>query len=177
MRLPVILFFVLISLLTAQLPPDAGDDAAFTSLLISTQGLHFIKDLLISKALSSLIPLRIPQIQQSHNIPLLGNVVVLLSNITINQINVSESYITPGDSGINIVVSGATANLSLDWSYSYSYGWFIPYQISDRGTASVKQRDSTKMPQSAAEGVKFSSSNASCANCGGDDCEEWNLEY
>lgn len=137
-RLPVILFYVLVSLLTAQLPPAAGDDAAFASLLISTQGLHYIKDLLISKALSSLIPLCIPQIQQSHNVPLLGNVVVLLSNITIHQINVSESYFTPGDSGINIIVSGATANLSLDWSYCYSYGWFIPSQISDRGTASVK---------------------------------------
>lgn len=63
---------------------------------------------------------------------------MLLSNITIHQINVSDSYITPGDSGINIIVSGATANLSLDWSYSYSYGWFIPSQISDRGIAAIK---------------------------------------
>lgn len=36
-----------------------------------------------------------------------------------------------------IVVSGATANLTLDWKYSYST-WLIPISISDKGSAFVE---------------------------------------
>lgn len=37
-----------------------------------------------------------------------------------------------------IIVSGGTANLSLNWHYSYSPSWLWPLDISDRGIASVK---------------------------------------
>ncbi|GMG98724.1 hypothetical protein Nepgr_000564 [Nepenthes gracilis] len=127
-----------ITISQAQRPPPATIDQSFISFLISTKGLEFVKDLLITEAVSSLTPLDIPPIQNTRKIPFLGNVNFLLSNITIYQINVSESYIKPGDSGVAIIVSGATANLSMNWYYSYSTAWLLPIEISDKGNASVE---------------------------------------
>lgn len=70
-------------------------------------------------------------------IPFVGNVHMVLSNTTIYKIDVSESYVKPGDTGIAIIVSGATCNLSMNWYYSYST-WLVPVEISDRGSASVQ---------------------------------------
>lgn len=111
---------------------------SFVSLLISAKGLDFVKELLISKAISSLIPLEIPRIENTQKIPIIGSVHVVISNITIYQIDVAESYIKPGESGIAIIVSGATANLSLQWGYSYTTSWFAPFEISDRGKAEIE---------------------------------------
>lgn len=36
------------------------------------------------------------------------------------------------------IVSGATANLTLDWYYSYSPRWFFPLQFSDHGLAFIQ---------------------------------------
>ncbi|GAB4825226.1 hypothetical protein Ancab_008101 [Ancistrocladus abbreviatus] len=132
----ILCFFIIPS--AAQPPPSTTTEQSFISLLISTKGLDFIKDLLITEAVSSLLPLHIPQIDSTHKIPFLGNVYFTLSNITIFQINVSDSYIKPGDSGVAIVASGATANLSLNWHYSYTNTWILPFEISDKGNASVQ---------------------------------------
>lgn len=59
------------------------------------------------------------------------------TNITLLGIDVSSSVVRPGESGIAIVASGATVNLSMDWRYSYST-WILPIEISDHGTASIK---------------------------------------
>jgi hypothetical protein len=68
---------------------------------------------------------------------IIGKAHVILSEITIKDIQVSSSYVEIGDSGINVVVSGATANLSLNWRYTVS-SWLVPIGISDSGTATVK---------------------------------------
>ena len=112
-------------------------DEAFTSIVISQRGLDFVKDLLIEKAVSSIVPLQLPKIEKSIKIPFMGSVRMVLSDTTIYQIKVSESYAKLGDAGVSIIVSGATCNLSMNWYYSYST-WLVPVEISDRGTASVQ---------------------------------------
>ncbi|KAJ6401400.1 hypothetical protein OIU84_016755 [Salix udensis] len=62
---------------------------------------------------------------------------MLLSNITIYQLQVLNSYVKPGDTGLAIIASGTTCNLSMDWSYEYNT-WIYPVEISDKGHASVQ---------------------------------------
>ncbi|KAG4174942.1 hypothetical protein ERO13_A11G151700v2 [Gossypium hirsutum] len=50
-------------------------DESFTSILVSQNGLDFVKDLLVNEAISSIIPLQLPAtIEKSARIPFLGNV-------------------------------------------------------------------------------------------------------
>lgn len=112
-------------------------DQSFISILISQNGLNFLKDLLVTKAISSLTPLQLPQIEKTLKIPLIGKVHIVLSNITIYRLDVPSSDIKPGDTGITIVGSGTTCNLSMHWHYSYST-WLVPVSISDSGSASVQ---------------------------------------
>lgn len=134
---PTIIVLLIASLFTPSYSNLPSADQSFTSLLISDKGLDFVKDLLILKAVSSLTPLQLPPIQRSVKIPFVGNAHVVFSNITIYKINVSTSYVKPGDSGIVIVTSGATCNLSMNWNYSYAT-WIVPVEISDKGRASVQ---------------------------------------
>lgn len=60
-----------------------------------------------------------------------------VSNITIYQIDVLSSFVKPGDTGVAIVASGTTCNLSMKWHYSYNT-WVVPVVISDKGRASVQ---------------------------------------
>ncbi|XP_043688681.1 putative BPI/LBP family protein At1g04970 isoform X2 [Telopea speciosissima] len=110
-------------------------EEGFISTVISEKGLDFAKDILIEKAISSLTPLYLPQIEKTLKIPLVGNVHFGLSNITIYRVDVPYSYVNPGDTGIAIVASGATANLSMNWFYSYR-AWFVT--VSDKGHASIQ---------------------------------------
>ncbi|XP_068635457.1 putative BPI/LBP family protein At1g04970 [Aristolochia californica] len=114
-----------------------SNEKGHVSVVISEKGLAFIKDLLVQEALSSVTSLRLPKIQKSMKIPFVGGVRAVLSNITISQIDVTSSAIEPGDSGIVIVASGATVNLSMNWYYSYRT-WLIPVDISDKGRASIR---------------------------------------
>ncbi|KAI4305721.1 hypothetical protein L6164_029069 [Bauhinia variegata] len=133
--------FVYLLLLVSFLVPGyaqiQSSDQAYISLLISQRGLDFVKDLLINKAISSIVPLELPNIEKSAKIPVVGNVHMVLSNITIYEIHVVSSYVKPGDTGISIVASGTTCNLSMNWHYSYST-WIVPIEISDSGSASVQ---------------------------------------
>ncbi|KAL2247662.1 putative BPI/LBP family protein At1g04970 [Sesamum indicum] len=104
---------------------------------ISNEGLDFLKDLLIEKAESSLVPLELPKIEKSVKIPVVGSVQMVLSNIVIERIHVTSSTVKTGDSGIVIDVSGATANLTMKWKYSYST-WLVPIAVSDKGNATVQ---------------------------------------
>ncbi|PIA36931.1 hypothetical protein AQUCO_03200113v1 [Aquilegia coerulea] len=115
-----------------------SNEESSISVLISQKGLDFVKDILVKQAISSLTPLELPKIHKSLKIPFIGNVKVVLSNITINQIQVSSSYVKPGDSGIAIVASGANANLTMNWYYSYSTWLLVPVHISDKGSASIQ---------------------------------------
>lgn len=48
----------------------------------------------------------------------------------------AESSVEIGESGVGIVASGATCNLSMNWEYSYSSWFFV--SVSDSGSASVQ---------------------------------------
>ncbi|XP_076895510.1 putative BPI/LBP family protein At1g04970 [Bidens hawaiensis] len=132
-----LLFFPILVLLLLLLSPThvQSDETGFISFGISQPGLEFAKDLLINTAISSLIPLQLPQIQQTVKIPVVGKVTMRLSDIVIYQVNVSSSVVQPGHTGVTIVASGATAGLRFDWSYSYTT-WL--FEFTDSGVASVR---------------------------------------
>ncbi|XP_059452056.1 putative BPI/LBP family protein At1g04970 [Corylus avellana] len=134
---PTVLFILISSFFVPAHSLLEPTDQAFTSVVLSRQGLDFLKDLLVDKAVSSIIPLKLPKIEKSVRIPFVGSVHMVLSDTKIYEIDVSESYVKPGDAGIVIIVSGATCNLSMNWYYSYST-WLAPVEISDTGSASVQ---------------------------------------
>ncbi|CAN1285091.1 Putative BPI/LBP family protein At1g04970 [Linum perenne] len=104
---------------------------------ISERGLEFLKDLLISKAISSTIPLKLPKLEKSAKFPFLGNVRMVLTDIIIYEVDVLSSIVKPGDTGVAVVASGITCNLSMNWYYQYDT-WLLPVEISDKGNASVQ---------------------------------------
>ncbi|KAE9591213.1 hypothetical protein Lal_00014531 [Lupinus albus] len=116
------------------------NEEGLISGIITDKGLDYAKDLLIEEGIASVIQLQLPEIENSIQVPLVGNANVILSNITIKGIKVNSSTVETGESGIVISVSGATANLSMRWRYSVS-SWLIPIGVSDSGTATVKVKD------------------------------------
>ncbi|KAK1391884.1 Lipid-binding serum glycoprotein family protein [Heracleum sosnowskyi] len=112
-------------------------DEGYISLQISEKGLNFVKDLVVKEAVSSLTPLHLPQVEKPVKIPFLGTVQIVLSNITINHIDLPSSIIKTGQSGITLATSSATANLTMAWRYSYS-SWLLPIDVSDQGDASIQ---------------------------------------
>lgn len=135
--LPLLLLLITSSFFSSQAQVGASNQESFTSIIISQTGLDFVKDLLITKAISSIIPLALPKIERAVKIPILGNVRMVLSSITIYTIDVLSSYVKPGDTGVVFVVSGTTCNLSANWFYEYTT-WLLPIKISDHGIASVQ---------------------------------------
>ncbi|KAK9072257.1 hypothetical protein SSX86_008690 [Deinandra increscens subsp. villosa] len=130
---PLFIFPILLLLFLISSPTHI--ESGFISFGVSQTGLQFAKNLLINTAISSLIPLQLPQIEQRVQIPLVGKVRMILSDIVIYEVNVSSSIVQPGETGVTIVASGATAGLRFDWSYSYST-WL--FEFSDSGVASVQ---------------------------------------
>ncbi|KAL6202422.1 hypothetical protein ACLB2K_026130 [Fragaria x ananassa] len=128
-------FTTMFTVLLLYLIPTKAQEEGFISAVISSKGLDFTKDLLIEEAISSIIPLELPQIEKSVKIPLIGQVDVALSNITIYSVDIASSYVETGDSGIALVASGATANLSMHWQYSYTT-WL--FEVTDNGAASIQ---------------------------------------
>lgn len=126
----ILVLFVLVTPIFAQ-----SNDLGHVSVLVSKTGLEFAKDYLIDKVISTTIPLQLPDIEKKDKIPLIGKVQMGLSTISINAVDVQSSLIETGENGIVLSVSGATANLSMDWSYTYRASFF---KISDHGDASVK---------------------------------------
>ncbi|KAJ0264552.1 putative BPI/LBP family protein [Hirschfeldia incana] len=117
-------------------PPSlAKDGGGHVSLLVSETGLDFAKDFLVHKAISTTLPLELPEIEKKVKIPLVGKVSMGLSNIKIYAVDVRSSRVETGGDGIVLSVSGATADVSMDWSYAYKASFF---HISDHGVASVK---------------------------------------
>lgn len=137
LRTSATLFLVVVIASQIESLVHATDEESFTSIVISQSGVNFIKDLLITKEIASIIPLKLPKIEKTVKIPFVGNVRMVLCNITIYRIDVPSSYVKPGDSGVVIVASGTTCNLSMNWYYEYST-WLVPVEISDRGRASVQ---------------------------------------
>jgi lipopolysaccharide-binding protein len=115
----------------------SGGEQAHVAAVVAEKGLAFAKDVLIEQAVRSLTPLRLPGVEKTVRVPFLGGVRVAASNITLFHLNVGDnSTIYPGDSGLVVVASGITANLSMDWSYCFD-SWIFPLEIADRGTASI----------------------------------------
>ena len=116
--------------------PTTGDQS-YISILITQKGLNFSKDLLISKAISSLTPTPISEIVKNVKIPLIGKVHVVLKDISINGVEVGSSDVVPSVGGVVIVGNGVTCELEVKWHYSYGT-WVGPVSVSDSGTASIK---------------------------------------
>ena len=90
-------------------------------MVISDKGLDFAKDLLVEKAISSIIPLQLPQIEKYVKIPVVGRVQFVLSNITIYSVDVPSYYVENGETGVVLVGSGATAKLSMNLEVFLQY--------------------------------------------------------
>lgn len=132
---PTIYLLLIFSLLIPPHPTTA--DQSFISSLITQNGLDFVKNLLISKAIPTLTSTRIPKIEKTVRIPVIGKVHIVLSDITINRVNVGLSNIKPDATGVTIFGSDVTCDLSTKWHYAYGT-WVGPISISDSGTARVK---------------------------------------
>ncbi|CAH8328994.1 unnamed protein product [Eruca vesicaria subsp. sativa] len=129
----VITFLVLFVSISPSLAQSK--DGGHVSLQVSQTGLDFAKDFLIQKVISTSLPLQLPEIEKKVKIPLIGKVRMGLSNIKIYAVDVQSSKVETGEGGLVLSVSGATANVSMDWSYAYKASFF---HISDHGAASVK---------------------------------------
>lgn len=114
-----------------------SNEQGYITAEVSNTGLDFLKELLIEKAESELVPLELPKFEKSVKIPIIGTVQMSVSSITIETIHVTSSTLKSGDGGIVIDISGATANLSMNWQYSYST-WWLPISVSDKGNATVQ---------------------------------------
>uniref|UniRef100_A0A804R2A3 Lipid-binding serum glycoprotein N-terminal domain-containing protein n=1 Tax=Zea mays TaxID=4577 RepID=A0A804R2A3_MAIZE len=124
-------------LIAAAAASASGADEAHVSIAVAEKGLAFAKDVLISEAVRSLTPLRLPGVEKAVRVPFLGGIRVAASNITLFHLDVGDnSTIFPGDSGLLVVASGITANISMHWSYCYD-SWLFPIEITDSGTASI----------------------------------------
>lgn len=126
---------VAVALLFTTAAPSAVATTPHISAIISQSGLDFAKDLLVSRAAETLTPLSVPDIERSVNIPLVGTVRMAASGIVLYGLAVSNSTIAVGDTGVVVAASLASANISLEWSYSYS-AWVVT--ISDSGNASIQ---------------------------------------
>ncbi|PHU12981.1 hypothetical protein BC332_19911 [Capsicum chinense] len=114
-----------------------SNEQGYISFDISNKGLDFIKQFLVQMAETSLVPLDLPKIEKSKHIPLIGTVNILISNLSINKIHVISSTVKAGDTGIVISVSGAYANMTMNWGYEYS-NWWLPVPVMDSGVASIQ---------------------------------------
>ncbi|KAF3963979.1 hypothetical protein CMV_011687 [Castanea mollissima] len=94
---PIILLIVLSFLFTPTSTQIQSNEEGFISVTISEKGLDFAKDVLIDTAISSIIPLQLPDIEKFVKIPLVGKVYMLLSNITIFHVDIASSYVNTGE--------------------------------------------------------------------------------
>ena len=81
--------------------------------VISDKGLEYAKELLIEKGIASIVMLQLPEIENSAQVPLVGNAKVVLSDITIKDVEVNSSSVKTGESGDIVLV-----NLSMRWRYT-----------------------------------------------------------
>ncbi|CAN6182710.1 unnamed protein product [Urochloa humidicola] len=105
------------------------------SAVISQSGLDFAKDLLVSHAVVTLTPLSVPDIEKSMSIPLVGTVRMTASGIVLHGLAVTNSTVAVGDTGVVVAASLASANITMEWGYSYST-WIVT--VSDCGNASIQ---------------------------------------
>ncbi|XP_031492823.1 putative BPI/LBP family protein At1g04970 [Nymphaea colorata] len=140
-RWGALLLLTALSCLSSCLPSPGGDEGkkGYIWANVTQEGLDFAKEVLIREAVSSLTALHLPDISRSFRIPFVGGVEAVFSCIILSHLNLSSSSsgAHPGDTGIAIIVTGATANITMKWRYTYS-SWLIPVDVSDEGSASVR---------------------------------------
>nr|CAB3453752.1 unnamed protein product [Digitaria exilis] len=118
---PLLLLLVALQLFTGPSPAAAS---SHISAVISQSGLDFAKDLLVSHAVETLTPLSVPDIEKSMSIPLVGTVSMTASGIVLHSLTVTNSTVAVGDTGVVVAASLASANLTMEWGYSYS-AWVV----------------------------------------------------
>nr|CAB3457394.1 unnamed protein product [Digitaria exilis] len=135
---PPLLLLLLRLVFTLQLftGPSPAAASSHISAVISQSGLDFAKDLLVSHAVETLTPLSVPDIEKSMSIPLVGTVSMTASEIVLHGLTVTNSTVAVGDTGVVVAASLASANLTMEWGYSYS-AWFVT--IYDCGNASIQR--------------------------------------
>jgi hypothetical protein len=116
-------FLLLFLLVSCSLLPhlSISESDSYISAAISTKGLSFAKDLLISQAVDPFVSIRIPDIEKSVRIPFVGEVHMAVSNVIIEAVNISASDST------------AAAGEVRDCDCGF---WFVT--VSDEGFASVQ---------------------------------------
>ncbi|KAK9056788.1 hypothetical protein SSX86_024151 [Deinandra increscens subsp. villosa] len=134
---PLIRHLILISFLLITHPHPTTSDQSFISVLITQNGLDFIKNLLITKTVPKITPSPLSQIDRAITVPVIGNVHVVLSDISIYRFNVGLSQVMPRANGVTISGSEVTCDLSMKWHYSCGSSPF-PISVSDSGTASIE---------------------------------------
>ncbi|KAI9082513.1 hypothetical protein K1719_035382 [Acacia pycnantha] len=104
-------FLYLLLLASSLIPASAQNqptDQSSMSLVITQDGLDFVKDLLVNEAISSMIPLRLPNMGKTVKIPLVGNAFMMLSNITLYQI---DAFITKAVLQFRKLISSSAAKV------------------------------------------------------------------
>ncbi|CAL5063777.1 unnamed protein product [Urochloa decumbens] len=132
MGTPLLPLLVALQLFAAFSPAAASPHI---SAVISQSGLDFAKDLLVSHAAETLTPLSVPDIEKSMSIPLVGTVRMTASGIVLHSLAVTNSNVAVVDTGVVVAASLASANLAMEWSYSYN-SWVVT--VSDCGNASIQ---------------------------------------
>ncbi|KAK1439783.1 hypothetical protein QVD17_05603 [Tagetes erecta] len=112
-------------------------EQSFISILITQNGLDFVKNLLQNRAISTITHSPIPKFESSVHIPVIGEVRILLSDVNIHQLNVGVSKVIPGSDGVAISGSDVACDLDMRWHYSYGSSIF-PISISDSGTSNIQ---------------------------------------
>ncbi|KAD3066576.1 hypothetical protein R6Q59_019190 [Mikania micrantha] len=133
---PLITHLIPIILLLIHPHPTTADQS-FISVLITQNGLDFAKNLLLTKAISKINLTPLSKIDSVVNIPLIGKVHVVLSDIKINRFDVGLSQVIPRATSIIIDGSDVTCDLGMKWHYSYGSSR-IPISVSDTGTAAIR---------------------------------------
>lgn len=128
---------LLLLLISTNVCFKVNGEEGFISGTIYEKGLDYAKDVLMQEAMSAILALQLPQLEKTARVRLVATCTIVLSNITFVDINIASSYVKTGESGIVMIASGGTANLSMNWSYSCST-WLWPGGVSDSGDAFVK---------------------------------------
>ncbi|XP_076904713.1 putative BPI/LBP family protein At1g04970 isoform X2 [Bidens hawaiensis] len=134
-KYPILILLILLSLLITPHPTLA--DQSSISVLITQPGLDFIKNLLVTKAISKITPTPLQEIDRAVNIPVIGKVHIVLSDINIYRFNVGLSQVIPNEGGITIGGSDVRCDLRVKWHYYYGAALF-PISVSDTGTADIQ---------------------------------------
>ncbi|WCJ37436.1 lipid-binding serum glycoprotein family protein [Euphorbia peplus] len=135
---PILLFFFLASTLfipsQTQNSQPPNDEEAFVSIRLSQNGVDFLKSMLTRKVLQSVTPLIFNKIEQTVNVPLLGDVDLLLSHTRITRVQVYSCCCNKsGDStGVQLIAWGEVCNQTINFRLPFYHG------LADNGCAGIK---------------------------------------